>query len=185
MNASRWGKKQGWKDQGGGLSIEGVGVRWNKMDFKDHCLNIGYIHTNLVALETSLRFFLLKANKETFTSPKLEDTEVPLSHLTNYASLGWLIKEYNSKLDPLETAQFTIDNESERIRDALAHGRLVAPTKEYPLTLWKFGHVKSGRVPIEYNQVLTMEWLEKTWKAINQQKERVDACSKQRGYPIT
>ena len=29
------------------------------MDFKDHCLSIGYIHTNLAALESSLRFFLL------------------------------------------------------------------------------------------------------------------------------
>jgi hypothetical protein len=46
-----------------------------KMDYKDHCLRIGYIHTNLAALESALRFFLLKANKETFTSPNPEDTE--------------------------------------------------------------------------------------------------------------
>jgi hypothetical protein len=31
------------------------------MDYKDHSLQIGYIHTNLTALESSLRFFLLKA----------------------------------------------------------------------------------------------------------------------------
>ena len=140
---------------------------------------------NLTALESSLRFVLLKANKETFTAPKAEDAEVPLSHITNYASLGWLISEYNDKLSQAEAAEFSIGNESERVRDALAHGRLVAPTKEFPLALWKFGKVQSGRVPIEFNQILTMEWLDQTWKAINEQKEKVDACSKQRGYPIT
>ena len=41
----------------------------------------------------------------------------------------------------------------------------------YPLTLWKFGPPKSGRVSIEYNEVLTVDWLDKTWKMINQQKD--------------
>jgi hypothetical protein len=155
------------------------------MNYEDHCLRIGYIHMNLTALESSLRFFLLKANKETFSAPKAEDNETPLTHMTNYASLGWLINEYNNKLSGAEAAEFSVDNESERIRDALAHGRLVAPSKEFPLTLWKFGRVKSGKVPIEFNQVLTTDWLDKTWKDINKQKERVDACCRQREYPIT
>jgi len=155
------------------------------MDYKDHCLRIGYIHTNLAALESALRFSLLKANKETFTAPKPEDTDAPVNHITNFKSLGWLIKEYNSKLDLSESAQFTLNDESVRIRDALAHGRLVAPMNEYPLTMWKFGPPKSGRVPIEYNEVLTVDWLDKTWKLINQQKELVTTCSEKRGYPIT
>jgi hypothetical protein len=161
------------------------GMDGTKMDYNDHCLRVGYIHMNLAALESALRFVLLKANKETFTSPKPKDADAPLSQITNFASLGWLIKEYNGKLDPSESTQFALDNESARIRDALAHGRLVAPTNEFPLTLWKFGPVKSGRVPIEYNEVLTVDWLDKTWEMINQQKELVTACSKQRGYPIT
>jgi hypothetical protein len=99
--------------------------------------------------------------------------------------LGWLIKEHNGKLDLAESAAFSIDDGSVRIRDALAHGRLVAPTKEFPSTLWKFGRVVAGCVPIEYDQVLTTDWLEKTWKTVNQQKERVDACSRRRRYPIT
>jgi hypothetical protein len=85
----------------------------------------------------------------------------------------------------MQRAAFSIDDKPLRIRDALAHGRLVAPTKEYPLTLWKFGREVSGRIPIEFNEVLTSDWLEKAWKMINQQKDRVDACSKQRGSPIT
>ena len=161
------------------------GTEAQSMDYKDHCLRIGYIHTNLAALESALRFLLLKANKETFTSPKPEDTDAPVNHITNFKSLSWLIKEYNSKLDSSESTQFALDEEFVRIRDALAHGRLVAPMNNYPLTLWKFGPPKSGRVSIEYNEVLTVDWLDKTWKMINQQKELVTACSKKRGYPIT
>jgi hypothetical protein len=80
----------------------------------------------------------------------------------------------------MQRAAFSIDDKPLRIRDALAHGRLVAPTKEYPLTLWKFGREVSGRIPIEFNEVLTSDWLEKAWKMINQQKDRVDACSNDR-----
>ena len=156
-----------------------------KIDYKDHCLRIGYIHTNLAALKSALRFFLLKANKETFTAPKSEDTDAALNHITNFKSLGWLLKEYNSKLDASESTQFALDDTSVRIRDALAHGRLVAPMNDYPLTLWKFGPPNSGRVAIEYNEVLSLDWLDKTWKLINQQKELVAACGKKRGYPIT
>jgi hypothetical protein len=104
--------------------------------------------------------------------------------MTNFASLGWLITEYNAKLNAEERDTFMLDDSSVRVRDAFAHGRLTAPAKQFPLTLWKFGPVKSGRVPIEYNQVLAIEWLDDTWKKIHNQKELVDACSKQRGYPI-
>jgi len=65
------------------------------------------------------------------------------------------------------------------------HGRLVAPAKHFAVTLWKFGAEKSGRAPIEYNEVLTIDWLDKARKMVNQQKELVDACGKQRGYPIS
>ena len=87
------------------------GTEAQSMDYKDHCLRIGYIHTNLAALELALRFLLLKANKETFTSPKPEDTDAPVNHITNFKSLSWLIKEYNSKLDSSESTQFALDEE--------------------------------------------------------------------------
>jgi len=93
--------------------------------------------------------------------------------------------EYNAILNAEECDSFALDDSSVRVRDALAHGRLTSPAREFPLTLWKFGRVKSGRVPIEYNQVLTIEWLDETWKKIHRQKELVDACSKRRGYPIS
>jgi hypothetical protein len=155
-----------------------------EMDYNDHCQRVGYIHMNLTALESALRFFLLKAHGETFTAPKPGETKTPLTHMTNFASLSWLITEYNAKLNAEERASFILDDSSVRVRDALAHGRLAAPVKEFPLTLWKFGKVESGLVPIEYNQVLTIEWLDETWKKIHQQKELVDTCSKHRGYPI-
>jgi hypothetical protein len=155
-----------------------------KMDYKEHSLRVGYIHMNLAALESSLRFFLLKANGQVFSSPTPSDTDAPINYITKFASLGGLIKEYNEALKSSEGA-YKITDEAVRIRDALAHGRLVAPANGFPVTLWKFGAERSGRVPIEYNDVLTVDWLDNAWKLINKQRVLVDECSKHRNYPIT
>ena len=40
-------------------------------------------------------------------------------------------------------------------------------------------------MPIEFNRQLTADWLDKAWKSVKEQKNRVDARSKERGYPIT
>jgi hypothetical protein len=66
------------------------------------------------------------------------------------------------------------------IRDAFAHGRLVTTT-ELPATLWKFGAPTNGRVPIEFSQVLTLDWLKETSKFIDDQREKVVTCYKARG----
>jgi hypothetical protein len=75
------------------------------MDYKDHCLRVGYIHTNLAALESSLRFFLLKVNGQTFSAPKAGDVDAPVNYITKYASLGGLIKKYNGALTNRERIQ--------------------------------------------------------------------------------
>jgi hypothetical protein len=154
------------------------------MDVKEHSLHVGYIHTNLTALESSLRFFLLKANDQKFSPPKPADVDAPLNYITKYISLDELIKKYHGRLTKSESAKYTVCNDPVLIRDALAHGRLVAPTNDLPWTLWKFGRQKKGRVPIERNEVLTADWLEHAWKMIKEQQERVNACSRERGYPI-
>jgi hypothetical protein len=140
---------------------------------------------NLTALESALRFFLLKANNQTFTAPTDNAADAPVNYMTKYVFLRDLINAYNGKLTAAELAKYKVDDKPERIRDALAHGRLVAPLKDVPLTLWKFGRQSSGRVPIEFHDVLTKEWLEETWKYVDQQKTLVVTCSKERGYPIS
>ncbi len=140
---------------------------------------------NLTALETALRFFLLKANNQTFTAPDDNVADAPVNYMTKYVSLGDLIKAYNAKLAQAEIAKYKVDDRPVHIRDSLAHGRLVAPLKDVPLTLWKFGRQSGGRVPIEFHDVLTKEWLEETWKYIDQQKSLVVECSKKRGYLVS
>jgi hypothetical protein len=70
------------------------------------------------------------------------------------------------------------------IRDALAHGRLLTSTsaQEPPYHLWKFGRAKDGRVPIEFCEQLTLDWLTSKSSMIEKQKEKVVNCFKGRGY---
>jgi hypothetical protein len=127
--------------------------------------------------------FLLKANNQIFASPKQGDVDAAQNYMTKFINMSELIKYYHNKLTEQEHDKYSLNDKPVRIRNAFAHGRLVAPTKDLPWTLWKFGRTqKSGRVLIEFNEVLTTEWLENTWKMIGEQKERVDACSAGRGY---
>jgi hypothetical protein len=106
----------------------------------------------------------------------------PITFLTDYRSLGNLLMLYNEKLTEAETQNHAIDSAPILlIRDALAHGRILT-TAELPFTLWKFSEPKNGRVPIEFSEVMTLEWLKKTAKLIEDQKDKVVACFKARGY---
>jgi hypothetical protein len=104
------------------------------------------------------------------------------NYLTAFASLGELIEEFNKSLKP-EEASFAIGFEAVRVRDALAHGRLFVPEPpSWPATLWKFGKVKDGRMPVEFCQELTIEWMEDQYVKIQKQQQTVVDCCKSRGY---
>src|SRR5580700_5751157 len=152
------------------------------MTLDEHAIRIGYVHTNLAALESSLRFFMLKLRGQTFHVPKPGDVDAPLTWMTKWISLGDLIKKYNGELTDNERAELLITQEATDIRDALAHGRLHSPELELPWTLIKFGQQKAGRVPIILNQTMTIDWLDNAYKLAGKHKRRVDACSKSRGF---
>ena len=77
-------------------------------------------------------FLALGGNTRPSPLPSREDTEALLNHITNFAAFGLAgLRNSNGKLDLVESAAFSIDDGSARIRDALAHGRLVAPTKNF------------------------------------------------------
>ena len=103
--------------------------------------------------------------------------------LTSYEFLGELVDSFNGALTDAEK-QFAVDREVVTIRDAFAHGRLLTSTsaQEPPYRLWKFGHAKNGRVPIEFCEVLTLDWLRNKSSMIEKQKEKVMNCFKGRGY---
>jgi hypothetical protein len=152
------------------------------MDDKDHVRCVGAIVTNLQALETSLRFFLGRRYDQHLAFPKPGQTSACRNYLTDFASLGELIEGFNKSLTPQE-ANFKIDFEAVRVRDALAHGRLLVPDPpSWPATLWKFGKVRDGRMPVEFCQELTVEWMTDQYVKIQKQHLTVVDCCKSRDY---
>ncbi len=129
------------------------------MRIEEHTQGVGAIVTNLQALETVLRIFLLKATDQNAEFPKLGSADASINYLTAYKSLGPLIRLYNEKLTDAEQ-KYAIDLNVVKIRDAFAHGRLVTMT-ELPYTLWKFGEALNTRVTVDFCEVLTADWLKK------------------------
>jgi hypothetical protein len=70
------------------------------------------------------------------------------------------------------------------IRDALAHGRLFVRGNDPkpPYELWKFGKANEGKMPVEFSETLTQDWLKSMWLLIDGECQKVVECSKGRGY---
>lgn len=81
-----------------------------------------------------------------------------------------MIKTFNEALKDEEKA-FEVDSGVVHVRDAIAHGRLVA-TSELPFRLWKFGTHKGKNVEIEFSEELTADWLKTTWTMIDREKQK-------------
>ena len=157
------------------------GLKWEvPLEWKDHTHQIGCIVTNLQALETVLRYFLLRLHNQEAQFPKAGDPDASVTYLTKYAFLGQLVDEYNRVLGEAEK-QFEVDTTVIDIRDAIAHGRLLT-SKELPYRLWRFGRPKNGRVRVEFSEELTLEWLQSKSNMIYGEKQKVLDCFNARGY---
>jgi hypothetical protein len=152
------------------------------MDMKTHLAGIGVISMNSQALELHLRYFLLRLHNQKLAFPTPSETSVAVNYLTDFKSLSTLVRQYNSALSRDERAKFFVSEDAVRVRDAVAHGRLVAPTQNPPFTLWKFGLEFGGRTDVEFCEVLTEQWLVDTGNMIDRQRENVLQCFKARGY---
>jgi hypothetical protein len=150
------------------------------MKAEEHTQGVGAIITNLQALETVLRYFLLRLHKQETQFPKAGDTDAKKTYLTRWIALDKLVKNYKAALSE-EERKFEVDREVVRIRDAFAHGRLLT-SAEIPARLWKFGQSKQGRVKVEFCEELTAEWLKNTWLMIDRERQKVVDCFKGRGY---
>jgi hypothetical protein len=150
------------------------------MEAKEHTQWVGAIITNLQALETVLRYFLLRLHGEELEFPTPGDGEAKITYLTRFTSLGKLIKEYNAALKDAER-KFEVDVGVVGIRDAFAHGRLLT-TSVLPARLWKFGDNKRGKVPVAFCEELTVDWLKDTSYKIDRQRQNVVDCFTARGY---
>lgn len=144
---------------------------------------VGGIVMNLQAFETTVRFYFFRKNDESNPFPKLGAEEAPSSSLTAYVELGKWVRRFDSNLSKEELPKYEISNQVVEIRDAFAHGRLVAPEPpKPPYTLWKFGEPSNGVSPVRFCRVLTEEWLASTAKMIDGEIDKVMKCHNARGY---
>jgi hypothetical protein len=147
---------------------------------EEYTQGVGAIITNLLALETVLRYFLAKEKGEDIQFPKVGDKLVKLSWLTRFGYLSDLINRYN-KLLKGEEKKYEVDTEVNNIRNSIAHGRLVT-TEGLPFRLWMFGRQKRDNIRIKSSQELTAEWLKETSAMINREKQKVLDCFAARKY---
>ena len=154
------------------------------MDWKAHLNGIGSIVTNLQAFETVLRAFLVERYGHCAKFPKMGDQLACRSYLTAYVSLGELLDDYHRDLSEAERPKYSIDPYVVRIRDALAHGRLIARGSEpaAPFELWKFGKPKEGKIAVDFSEILTEDWLKSKWLLIDAERQKIFECGKARGY---
>src|SRR5665213_103137 len=156
-------------------------VMADKMTAQDHVVAVGSIITNLQGLETVIRIFLARTKDQKWRFPSSSDEFVDENYVTNFRSLGSLIDEYNGLLSNDEQ-EFKVDRSVVDIRDAFAHGRLLSVGNVYPATLYKFGVSRNGRVPIVFQEVLTVEWLNRKKLMVRDEQMKVVNCHKKHGY---
>ena len=144
------------------------------MDVNEYTQLIGAIVTNLQALESVLRYFSMGHKAKEVEFPKIGAAEATENALTSYTFLDVLIDQFNNSLMPDEQ-HFKVDRQVVEIRDAIAHGRLLASEQQPPFRLWNFGRTKKGRVPVEFCQELNEQWLTATRNMIDSQKQKVVA----------
>lgn len=107
------------------------------MDWDEHACEIGKIVGHLLGLEFLARLFLSEAAGETAQLPAQGHRTVPKTRLTDYATLGRVIRDYNAELTPAESQGCRLDEAAVvTLRDSLAHGRYVAPAPRPPVTLY-------------------------------------------------
>jgi len=142
---------------------------------KEHVLYLGNLMMNFQLLEGVIRAFLHAfpgqqlfndeyAAKGIFAQPV--GTYYPDNALTNYDSLGELIKKFNKYAD--QYAIQKVDISLVEIRDAIAHGRVFAqepgqPESPFglPLRLVKFDRPFNGKTKMVFNEIMTDSWFER------------------------
>ena len=127
---------------------------------------LGLLFANLQSLEFLLRLFLYKKRSRPHASFRRGQnftglgvgTVLPENALTDYDSLGGLIKRYN-EMAKRSLPALEIDHNLVTLRDALAHGRVFVPKTGPPPQLLKFTKPRRGEVRVKFAASLTPEWL--------------------------
>jgi len=125
------------------------------------------VTANLQALEFVLRLFLYESvgpKDPDLRFERLSAGDVVLeTPLTNYDSLGEVIKKVNRRLEAIGRPE-RIDKSLVDVRDAFAHGRILADRPEGPFRLVKFCRPSAGTVKVAESVDLTPDWLDLQWQ---------------------
>ncbi len=149
------------------------------------CKSFGEIITNLQSLEFVLRIFLdeihghpdqSKGAFSKLTKLKAGDW-VPENYFTNYDSLDKLVNKVNNEL---RAHNFTevVDTSIVNIRDAIAHGRILAEKPEGPFYLLKFSKPSDKKTQVTFSIEITSEWLSTQIKRSYEEIQKIIKISK-------
>ncbi len=97
---------------------------------------------------------------------------VPENPLTNYDSLGDLIKKVNAQLEAAGRAE-RVDDSLVIVRDALAHGRVTALRPHGPFRLVKFLKPMKHKVIVAIAIDLSPQWLAEQINKTRQEAKKV------------
>ena len=123
----------------------------------DHARGLGWLMGNLQSLEATIRIFLSR-------------TDPSINSIIGGPTFGPLIDEYNRQLAGDEP--YSIDPQVLKIRNALAHGLVLAPSNmSLPLTLYHKGQLYE----------MTVDWFRNQQTLVRGQHDRVFDCAKKRG----
>lgn len=140
---------------------------------------IGRILGNLQSLELLMRIFL----NRTHGDPGENDIEVDLfdieegdrlheTPITNYDSLSQVIENYNNSVETVDES-LKVDPSLIRIRDGLAHGRVIAQERDLPFHLFKFSQSKNRKVEVTHVIEIDEDWLNKQTNRLLREVEKV------------
>jgi hypothetical protein len=141
-------------------------TKMEKISSEQHLQYLGLLKSNLLSLEFSLRAFLYNHSyrelpKGTVPLGRLENLKVGQlvkeNPLTNFDSLGDLIKKYNQRAK-LYPNNLIIDKSLIDLRDILAHGRISSDKPQHPMNLLKFARPKNGQVEVTHNIEMNRDW---------------------------
>ena len=146
-----------------------------------HACHLGGLLGNFQSLEILIRIYLFKlpGARPSGVAHGVDlfefqvGTMVDESDVTSYYSLGQLMDKFNARAVASGSPQ--IDRELVKIRDALAHGRVSAVAPSETLRLVKFGPPRQGKVRIEFNETLSVDWLVAQKRRVFQAIETVHA----------
>ena len=132
------------------------------MDADDHALGLGRLMGYLQSLEATIRIFLTRTDRSR-------------NYMIGYY-FGPLIDKYNGQLSKAEQSLYSVDTTVVDIRNALAHGLVIAPrnstlTMSLPLTLYHKGQ----------SYKMTVKWFQDQQTLVQAQINRIVACAKKRG----